>query len=144
MARRAHGRIGMQGSMSGRELNTITQTVIGAAIAVHRVLGPGLLESGYLACLIHELTRGGLRLRSEVPIPLVYRGLRVPCAYRADLLVDERVIVEVKALEAVTPMHLRQLRTYIQLADCRVGLLLNFGAASMREGIYRAVHHFPE
>jgi GxxExxY protein len=129
---------------TAQALNAITRRIIGAAIAVHREMGPGLLESTYRACLAHELPLGGLPLRSEVPIPVVYRNLHLPCGYRADLLVDEQVIVEVKAVEVMTPVHKRQLHTYIQLADCRVGLLLNFGAASMRQGIYRAVYRFPE
>jgi GxxExxY protein len=125
------------------ELNALTRTIIGAAIKVHRALGPGLLESTYLACLVSELRQARLRVETQKPIPLVYGDVRVPCAYRADLLVEGQVIVELKAIEATTPIHARQLQTYTQLADCRVGLLLNFGAATLRDGIVRVVNRFP-
>ena len=133
----------MAGASVAEHLNALTRTIIGAAIAVHRALGPGLLESAYLACLSYELSRAGLRFEAQKEIPLVYGDLRVPCAYRADLLVEGCVIVEVKALDVVAPLHSRQLRTYIQLADCRVGLLLNFGRLTMRDGIERVVNRFP-
>ena len=134
----------MPDTPSADELNRLTDTIIGAAIRIHRKLGPGLLESTYLGCLRYELTRSGLACEAQKPIPLVYGDLLVACAYRADLLVEGRVVLEVKALDAIAPLHIRQLRTYIRLADCRVGLLLNFGAEIMRNGIKREVNDFPD
>ena len=128
---------------TAEELNALTRSIIGAAINIHRLHGPGLLESTYASCLVHDLFRAGLRYEAQKPIPLVYGSLNVPCAYRADLIVEGCVVVEVKALDVVTEIHKRQLRTYLQLTDCRVGLGLNFGAALMKDGIYRAVHRFP-
>jgi GxxExxY protein len=133
----------MAHTRTANELNATTEAIIGAAITVHRALGPGLLESAYLACLAHELARAGIPFEAQRAIPLDYGALHVVCAYRADLLVEHDVIVEVKALDIVTPVHMRQLRTYMQLADCRVGLLLNFGAVVLRQGIHRSVNRFP-
>ena len=125
-------------------LNRITSTVIAAAIKIHRRFGSGLLESAYFACLCHSLQRAGLHVEAEKAWPLEYDGLHVGCAYRADLLVEDTVIVEVKAIDAIAPVHLRQRRTYLQLADCRVGLLLNCGAPMMKQGIERVVNRFPD
>ncbi len=130
--------------LTADELTQLTSTVIANAIAVHRELGPGLLESAYLACLLHELSSASLRVETQRPIPLVYQGVRIECAYRADVIVNGAVLVEVKALDGLAPVHRRQLRTYVRLADCRVGLLLNFGAATLKEGIKRVVNGFPE
>jgi GxxExxY protein len=124
-------------------VNEVTGTIIRAAIRIHRALGPGLLENAYLACLCLELTRAGQRFEPQKPLPLIYDGVRVDCAYRADLVVADLVIVEVKALDAIAPVHWRQLRTYTRLADCAVGLLLNFGAPVMKEGIKRVINGFP-
>jgi GxxExxY protein len=124
-------------------LNRLTSTIISNAISVHRALGPGLLESAYLACMCYELTSSAIRIESQKPIPLVYRGVRIDCAYRADLIVDGVVVVEVKALDALAPIHSRQLYTYLRLAECPVGLILNFGAATMKTGIKRVVNGFP-
>lgn len=136
-----HG--GMTDAPSAAALNQLTETIIGAAIRIHRALGPGLLESAYVACLAYELKEAGLHFESQQAVPLVYGNLSLPCAYRADLLVERCVLLEVKALDAISPLHVRQLRTYLRLADCRVGLLLNFGALTMREGITREVNRFP-
>ena len=121
-------------------LNALTSRIIASAITIHRALGPGLLESAYLACLTCELHHEGIRFELQKPIPLLYRGVALDCAYRADLLVDRRVIVEVKAIDALAPIHSRQLYTYLRLADVRLGLVLNFGAMTMREGIKRVVN----
>lgn len=130
--------------MSAEALNGITSAVIAAAIRIHRALGPGLLESAYLACLTHELTAAALRIDLQRQIPLRYRGITVPCAYRADMIVDGSVIVEVKAIDQVAGIHVRQLHTYVRLAGCPVGLLLNFGAPTMKAGITRVVNGFPD
>ena len=123
-------------------INGLTSSIIGAAIEVHRELGPGLLENAYLACLCLLLTRAGLKLEPQKPLPLIFHGVRIDCAYRADLFVEDQAIVEVKALDALAPVHLRQLRTYTKLADCPVGLILNFGAPVMKDGIKRILNGF--
>ena len=134
----------MRTAVTAEALNRITSTILSAAIGIHRALGPGLLESAYLACLSHELTAGGLRVEQQKPLALVYRGVRIDCAYRADAVVEHQVLVEVKALDTLAPIHSRQLQTYLRLGEYPVGLLLNFGAPTMREGIRRIVNGFPE
>jgi GxxExxY protein len=131
------------GVTAGR-LNRITAGIIGAAIRVHRALGPGLLESAYRMCLVYELKCGEFLVETERAVPLTYGALTIACAYRADLIVERLVIVEGKALPVVAPIHARQLQTYAQLTDCRVGLLLNFGAPMMRDGVIRIVNRFPD
>ena len=126
------------------ELNEITSTIIRGAIRIHRVVGPGLFENVYCLCLVHDLRTAGLKVERERPIHLVYEKLVVNCAYKADLDVEDCVLVEVKAVDAVAPIHLRQVATYIRLADYRVGLLLNFDAAAMKDGIHRVVNNFPQ
>ncbi|HZM58792.1 MAG TPA: GxxExxY protein [Vicinamibacterales bacterium] len=125
-------------------LNRLTSSIIEAAIRIHRTLGPGLLESAYLQCLRFELISAGLNVESEKALSLLYRGVTIDCAYRADLVVEGVVIVEVKALDSLAPIHSRQLYTYLRVADCRVGLILNFGAMTLRDGIKRVVNGFPE
>jgi GxxExxY protein len=124
-------------------LNRFTSTIIECAIRIHRALGPGLLENAYLCCLIHELTASRLQFERQKAIPLMYRGVTIDCAYRADLIVERAVVVEVKALDAVAPIHVRQLHTYVRLAVVPVGLLLNFGAPVLKDGIKRVVNNFP-
>jgi GxxExxY protein len=116
------------------EINRITSLVIGAAIQVHRVLGPGLLENAYASCLHYELQRAGLPAQSSRRVPLVYKEVRLECAYVADLVVGDWVLVEVKAVDSLAPVHFRQVATYIRLADLRVGLLINFGATILKNG----------
>jgi GxxExxY protein len=125
-------------------LNRLTSTIIACAISIHRALGPGLLESAYCACLSYDLVNAGLRAEQQKPLALVYRDLRIECAYRADIVVEDCVIVEVKALDALATIHRQQLYTYLRLADYRVGLLLNFGASTLRDGIQRVVNNFPD
>jgi GxxExxY protein len=117
----------------------LTREIIGAAIEVHRRLGPGLLESAYRRCLVHELRLRDVSVASEVPIDLEYRGLVVPASYRVDLLVADRVVVELKAVETVSPIHEAQLLTYLRLANRKTGLLLNFNVKRLTEGIIRRV-----
>lgn len=126
------------------ELNRLTSTIIAAAINIHRAFGSGLLESAYSACLRHDLREAGLRVEQQKPLPLVHGRLRLNCAYRADMVVEDLVLVEVKAIDAVVASHRRQVNTYIRLGDYRVGLLLNFGAAIMKYGIERIVNRFPD
>jgi len=130
--------------LTAEALNEITATVIGSAIKIHRSFGPGLFESAYCACLAHDLTVSGLRVEREKPLALVYGTLRMNCAYRCDLVVENQVLVEVKALDALAPIHRRQVYSYVRLGNYRVGLLLNFGAATMKDGIERIVNRFPD
>jgi GxxExxY protein len=124
-------------------INKITSVIIECAIRVHRTLGPGLLESAYLSCLCLELTKAGVSIEVQKSIPLVYLGVKIDCVYRADLIVERTVIVEVKSLESLAPVHGRQLLTYLRVADCPAGLILNFGARTMKEGIKRIPNGFP-
>ena len=125
-------------------LNQITSIILSTAIGIHRALGPGLLESAYLTCLVHELVAAQLRIERQKALPLVYRGVTIECSYRADLVVEESVLIEVKALETLAPIHSQQLYTYLRLGNYPVGLLLNFGAPTMKAGIKRIVNGFPE
>ena len=118
----------------------ITEAVIGAAIAVHRALGPGLLESTYEACLVYELTELGVALERQKALPVQYRSVWIDCGYRIDLLVGNEVIVELKAVERILPVHEAQILTYLRLSGHAVGLLLNFNVPLMKDGIRRFVH----
>jgi GxxExxY protein len=121
------------------EHREVTEKILAAAIEVHRALGPGLLESAYQACLEFELRESGLLVRREEPIPLVYKSLVLPGAYRADLIVESKVLVEVKAVDRLLPIHDAQTLTYLKLRHLNVGLLLNFSCPTLREGIRRLV-----
>jgi GxxExxY protein len=121
-------------------IDELTELVIGCAIAVHRALGPGLLESVYRDCLVIELTLAGFRVSLEHRVPLEYRGQRVRTDLRIDLLVDGRLIVEIKAVDRLHPAHQAQVITYLKLTGCPAGLLLNFNASSLRAGLKRLDH----
>jgi len=123
-------------------IDGVTAEVIRAAIEVHRRLGPGLLESTYETCLAFELTDRGLGAERQRPFPLVYRSIKLEPAYRVDLLVQESVIVEVKALEQLLPVHHAQLLSYLRLAGLSVGLLINFNVTSLKRGIRRVVNSY--
>jgi GxxExxY protein len=118
----------------------LTGEVIGGAIAVHRALGPGLLESAYAACLEAELTERGLTVRRQVRLPVRYRGRQVNCAYRVDMLVNDRLILELKSVEIVLSIHKAQLLSYLRLSNLRFGLLINFNVAILTHGIARIVN----
>jgi GxxExxY protein len=120
-------------------VNQVTQEVIGAAIAVHRALGPGLLESAYQECLCQELALRRIPFERQVPLPLEYKGIRCECGYRLDILVAGAVVVEVKSIEAIAPIHEAQLLTYLRLGGWRVGLLMNFNVVVLKDGIRRRV-----
>ena len=126
------------------QANEITEAVIGAAIEVHRSIGPGLLESAYVQCLCYELSLRKLPFLLELPMPIFYKGLKLDCGYRVDLLVAETVVVEVKAVEHIIPVHEAQLLTYLRLGGWKVGLLINFNVQVLRDGIVRRVHGFVE
>jgi GxxExxY protein len=119
------------------ELNKITEAIIGAAIEVHRALGPGLLESAYLACLVYELRKRGFKVLEQVPLPLGYKEVTLGCGYRLDLLVNDAVIVEIKSIESLALIHEAQLLSYLKLADCKIGLLINFNVKMLKHGIKR-------
>ena len=112
-----------------RQENDISGVIIGAAIEVHKYLGPGLLESAYEECLCHELGLKGIDFKRQVLLPLNYKGLKLDCGYRLDLLVEDTVIVELKTVEAITPIHEAQMLTYLKLRDTRVGLIINFNVS---------------
>jgi GxxExxY protein len=120
-------------------VNVLTRDIIGAAIEVHRHLGPGLLESVYQQCLAKEFQLRGIPYQSEWPLPLEYKGVRVNCGYRVDFLVADSVVIETKAVEAIAPVHEAQLLTYMRLGGWNVGLLINFNVLALRTGIRRKV-----
>ncbi len=112
----------------------LTDKILAAAIEVHRSLGPGLLESAYEECLCHELALRGLAFQRQVPLPVRYKGINLVCGYRLDLLVQDAVVVELKAMEKIVPVHEAQLLTYLRLSGKRVGLIINFGAPALKRG----------
>ena len=125
-------------------LNRLTEQVIGAAMKVHRVLGPGLLESAYEACLACELAELGLKIAQQQPISVTYRGVKLNCGYRTELVVEDAVIVEVKSVTRLEPIHEAQLISYLRLSDRRVGLLINFKVKTLKSGVRRLVNGFPQ
>ena len=118
-------------------LNAVSGQIIGAAIEVHRHLGPGLLESSYLPCLQHELAARGLAYQTQRSVPLLYKGLKLEASYRIDLVVQNEVIVELKCIEYLLPVHEAQLLTYLRLTGCPLGLLINFNVAKLADGVKR-------
>ena len=120
-------------------LNSITEQIIGAAIEVHRHIGPGLLESAYEECLCHELQLRGLAFRRQVSLPVVYKSVALDCGYKMDLVVQDRVVVELKCVESILGVHHAQLLTYLKLSGKRVGLLINFNTLLLKDGIKRRV-----
>jgi len=122
------------------ELNEITEAIIGCAIRVHKALGPGLLESTYEVCLVHELSKSGFNVRSQVALPVLYDGIKLDAGYRIDLLVNETVIVELKAVEAIHPIHEAQVISYLKLSGKKIGLLINFNVKMLTNGIKRLVN----
>ncbi|MGD1102017.1 MAG: GxxExxY protein [Terriglobia bacterium] len=127
--------------MTENEIGTI---LVGTAIEIHRDLGPGLLESVYEVVLAYELAKRGLPVKRQVPISIVYKDMEFPEAFRADLLVADKVIVELKSVEQINKAHRKQIQTYLRLTGLKLGYILNFGAALMKEGIVRAVNGLEE
>lgn len=117
----------------------LTEQIIGAAMEVHRQLGPGLMENVYQVCLAHELDLRGVRYQREKPLPIVYKGTQLDCGYRLDFLVEDKVVVELKAVEQLLPIHEAQLLTYLKISGCKVGLLINFNVPLLKRGIKRRV-----
>lgn len=126
------------------ELNKLTEQIIGAAIEVHKALGPGLLESAYEECLAHEMRLRGLRFDRQMPLPVTYKGVNLDCGYRLDFLVEKSVVLELKAVEAIVPIHEAQILTYLKLGGWAVGLLLNFNVPVLRDGIKRVVLNYKD
>ena len=121
--------------------NELSNSIIGAAIEVHKVLGPGLLESAYEASLFRELEFRGLEVKSQVGLPLVYKDVTCDVGYRIDLLVEKKVVIEIKAVELLTDVHIAQVLTYLKLSKCRLGLLINFNVKKLKDGVKRLVNH---
>ena len=121
------------------ELDFLTQKIIGFAIEVHRQLGPGLFESTYERCLCFELERARVGYQKEVPLPVVYKSMQLDCSYRLDIVVENRVIVELKAVERLMPIHEAQILTYLKLSQIKTGLLMNFNSATLKDGLRRFV-----
>ena len=122
-----------------REHDLLTQRVIGFAIEVHRQLGPGLLESAYEECLCHDLHLRDLAFQRQIDLPVAYKGLKLDCGYRLDIVVEDSVVVELKSIEHILPIHQAQLLTYLRLGEKRVGLIINFNVAVLKNGIVRKV-----
>lgn len=120
-------------------INKLSGTIIGAALEVHRSLGPGLLESAYEECFSYELLSRGLKLERQKPVSVIYRDIRLECGYRIDILVESQVVVEVKSIEGILPVHEAQVLTYLRFAEKRLGLLINFNVKLLKEGIRRFI-----
>lgn len=131
-----------RGDAEAQRINRITEEIIGSAIEIHRVLGPGLLESAYEECLCYELSKRGLSFTRQIELPVVYKEVRLDCGYRIDLLVERIVILELKAVEKLMPIHEAQLLTYLKLLKTPIGLLINFNVPAVRHGIKRIVNNF--
>ena len=125
-------------------LDQISRRIIGAAIEVHRHLGPGLLESAYESCLVFELRQLGLKVEEQKSLPVVYKEVQLDCGYRLDMVVEDEIIVEIKAVEKLLPIHEAQLLSYLRLAKKRVGLLMNFHVPVLKNGLKRIVNEFPD
>lgn len=124
--------------------NELTRIIIDCAIRVHSTLGPGLLESVYKECLFYELANFGVAVVKEKPIPVIYNDVKLDCGFRLDILVENRVVVEIKAVESLTNIHMAQMITYLKLTNCKVGLLINFNVIRLKDGIKRVVNNFDE
>ena len=126
------------------DINQLSSKIIGAAIEVHKTLGPGLLESAYEECLCHELKLRGLGFERQKPLPLEYKGEKLDCGYRLDVVVENQIILELKSCIKVEPIHLAQVLTYLKLAGLRLGLIMNFNVAVMRDGVVRVANKLQE
>lgn len=126
---------------NAEELNELTARIIGAAMEVHRALGPGLLESAYENCLAYEFSLANIRFERQVPLPVVYKSLPLDCGYRLDFLVEKKVVLEVKAIDGLEAIHQAQLLTYLKLGGWRIGLLINFNVSILRNGIKQLVNN---
>lgn len=130
--------------MSEWEINPLSKEIIGAAMKVHSALGPGLLESAYHGCLLHELKSRGIRVESEIQLPVHYNGTRIELGYRLDMIVEDLIIVELKAVDALIPIHQAQLISYLRLSGKQLGLLINFNVLHLKDGIKRIANGLKE
>ncbi len=121
------------------EINKLTEQIIGSAIEVHKILGPGLMESAYEACLCYELAKRNLQFEQQVPLPVKYKEVNLDCGYRIDVIVEKTVIVEIKSVAALEPIHKAQVITYLKLGNWKIGLLINFNVLRLTDGIQRIV-----
>lgn len=128
--------------MSEINENNITDKVIGCAIKVHKALGPGLLESAYEECLFYELAKHDFLVERQKGLPLIYENVKLDCGYRVDLIIENKVIVELKAVEALNDIHMAQIITYLKLSNCKVGLLINFNVVKLMDGLKRVVNSY--
>ncbi|MBI1936811.1 MAG: GxxExxY protein [Ignavibacteriales bacterium] len=121
--------------------NEISEIVIGCALRVHKALGPGLLESSYEECLFYEIQKTGLKVVKQKPLPLIYEEVKLDCGYRVDLLVEDKVVIELKSVEALNDLFIAQVLTYLKLSECKLGLLINFNVTRLKDGIKRIVNN---
>jgi GxxExxY protein len=126
------------------DINELSNKIIGAAIEVHKPLGPGLLESAYEECMCHELTLRSLTYERQKPLPIVFKRKKLDCGYRLDIVVEKAIVLELKSCQKIEPIHKAQLLTYLKLSGLHLGLLLNFNTALMRDGIFRIVNELKE
>lgn len=126
------------------EINKLSSKIIGAAIEVHKALGPGLLESAYEECICHDLSSGGFSIERQKPLAVRYKGIKLDCGYRMDVVVENKIILELKSCEKIEPIHKAQLLTYLKLSGLNLGLILNFNVTVMRDGIARIVNKLEE
>jgi GxxExxY protein len=136
---RIHGIRGKKSDTKMKKLNDISYKIIGCAYTVHSELGPGLLESTYETCLEYELLEKGLKVERQKPLPVIYKDIKLNAGYRIDLLIEDKIIIEIKSCEAIAPIHEAQLLTYLKLADKKLGLLINFNIKDLKQGIMRRV-----
>ena len=137
-------RVARSDTTADTDINELTRAVIGAAIKIHRRLGPGLLESAYEACLSYELREQGLLVERQKPVPLIYEGVKLDCGFRADLVVEGRLIVELKCKEVLPPVDYSQLLSHLRLLGLQVGLLINFHVNVLKDGVTRMVNNYRE
>ena len=121
--------------------NEISAIVIREAIHIHKVLGPGMLEAVYKECLYYRLVKSGLSVEKEKPIPVVFEEVKMECGYRADLLIEGKVVIEIKSIEAIADVHLAQTLTYLKFSNCKLGLLMNFNVSLLKDGVKRVVNN---
>jgi GxxExxY protein len=121
--------------------NELSNKIIGCALKIHKSLGPGLLESAYEECLFYELSKEGLKVEKQKSLPLIYEEVKLECGYRIDLLVENKVVIEIKAVESLNDIHFAQVLTYLKLSKCKLGLLINFNVTILKEGIRRVVNN---
>ncbi len=120
--------------------NELSKIVFDASLKVHKALGPGLLESAYQECLYHELKKTELFIQKEKPLPLIYETVKLDCGYRLDLIIEDKLIIEVKSVETLTDIHLAQVLTYLKLSNCKLGLLINFNVLLLKDGFRRVIN----